>query len=81
MANCRQEYVDTDEDGQGSKHEQAEGQENNIQDFRVATGDCQHGGHSLSAPWTLAKHHQQRLRRRRKIHPKVRKIIIIRATF
>jgi hypothetical protein len=39
----------------------------------VATGDCQHSGLSLSAVRTLAKHHQQRLRWRRKVHSKVRK--------
>jgi hypothetical protein len=39
----------------------------------VATGECQHSGISLSAVGTLAKHHQQRLRRRGKVHPKVRK--------
>jgi hypothetical protein len=39
----------------------------------MATGDCQHSGLSLSALRTLAKHHQQRLRRGRKVHSKVRK--------
>jgi hypothetical protein len=40
--------MDTDEDGQGAKGEQTNGQENNIQDLRVATGDSQHNGLSLS---------------------------------
>jgi hypothetical protein len=57
MADGSQEDMNTDEDGQGNKGEQADGQEKNIQDLRVATGDCQHSGLSLSAPRTLAKHH------------------------
>src|ERR1700738_286319 len=70
VANGSQEDMNTDEDSQGNKREQANGQEKHIQDLRVATGDCQHGGLSLSAPRTLAKHHQQRLRRGRETHPK-----------
>src|SRR6266851_2113716 len=72
VANGRQKRMNTDEDRQGNKSEQADGQEKNIQDLRVATGDCQHSGLSLSVLTTLAKRHQQRLRRGRKVHPKVR---------
>jgi hypothetical protein len=57
VANGSQEDMNTDEDGQGNKGEQANSQEKNIKDFRVATGDCQHSGLSLSAARTLAKHH------------------------
>jgi hypothetical protein len=79
VANGRQEDMNTDEDGQGNKGEQADGQEKNIQDLRVATGDCQPSGLSLSAIRALAKHHQQRLRWGPKVYPKVRKIVAVRA--
>jgi alpha-galactosidase len=81
VANGSQECVDANEDAQGNKGKQTDGEEKNINDLRGATGDCQHGGLSLSAARTLAKHHQQRLRRGRKAHPKVRKIAVSRATF
>ena len=81
VPNGSQEYMNTNEDSQGNKGEQTDGQEKNIQDLRVATGDCQHSGHSLSATGAIAKHHQQRLRRSWKVHPKVREIIAAGATF
>jgi hypothetical protein len=40
VPNGSQEYMNTNEDGQGNKGEQADGQEKNIQDLRAATGDC-----------------------------------------
>jgi Helix-turn-helix domain len=73
VANASQEDMDTDEDGQGNKGEQTDGQEKYIKDFRVAAGDCQHSGLSLSVVTALAKHHQQGLRWGPKVHPKVRK--------
>jgi len=79
VANGSQECVDADEDAQGNEGKQTDGEETNIKDLRVATGNCQHSGLSLSAARTLAKHHQQRLRRGRKVHPKVRKIVVFRA--
>jgi hypothetical protein len=53
VANCRQKHMNTDEDREDNKGEQADGQEKNIQDLRVTTGDCQHSGHSLSSPGHL----------------------------
>ena len=81
MANGSQKDMNADEDDQGHEGEQTDGEEKNIKDFRVATGDCQHSGLSVSAIGTLAKHHQQRLRRGRKVHSKVRKIVVFPATF
>jgi hypothetical protein len=57
VANGSEECVNADEDGQRNKGEQTDGQENNIQDFRVAAGNCQHSGLSLSATGAFAKHH------------------------
>jgi hypothetical protein len=81
VANGREKDMNADEDDQASKGEQANSHEKDINDFRVATGECQHSGLSLSVTGTLAKHHQQRLRQGRKAHPKVRKIVGFRATF
>ena len=56
VANRRQEYMNTDKDRQANQGEQANSQEKDIQYFCLAPGN-QHGGHSLSAVGTLAKHH------------------------
>jgi hypothetical protein len=45
--------MDADCDCQSNKGEQADGYEQNAEDFHVATGDCLHRGLSVSAAGAL----------------------------
>jgi hypothetical protein len=48
VANGCQKDVDADRDPHNNNGEQANEYEKNAGDFHVATGDCQHRGHSVS---------------------------------
>ena len=73
LTRVSQEYVDAEEDAKSNKGKQSDGYEEGVEDVPVATGGCQHNGHSLSTTGALAKRHQPRLRWARKIVSEVRK--------